>query len=156
MVLKWCKYEISEIKRINYSPPVKRIYWATFLENENEHWLGLIRHLCLCHMCTKTKFGSLVQRVIPLNHIQVLLGSLPNISCAAIKPHFTAFHTIISDECYLEPSLRSASTLQKATLSSFGKSQTVNSFWWSVCGVQSASVSPFTRGLFDEEKTIWA
>lgn len=54
-------------------------------------------------------------------YIQVLAGSLPNTGCIAIKPHFIMLHTIISDECYLELPLRSASTPQKATLSSFGK-----------------------------------
>lgn len=99
----------------------------------------------------KKESSSLLHRVIPVKHLQVLLGSLPNISCTAIKPHFTTFHTIISDECYLELSLRLRRGTWKGTLSSFGISQTVNSLWRSV---QSASVLPFTRRLFFvEEKT---
>lgn len=70
-----------------------------------------------------------IQLLVPLWHVQVAQGSLPNISSPAIKPHFAAFHTNVSDECRVEPSLCSASALWKATLSSFGKSQTVSSFW---------------------------
>lgn len=137
---------VSEIKRINYLPPVKRIYWVSFLESEM-NWLGLFPPSL--SLCTKRKCSSLLHRVIPVKHIQVLLGSLPNISCTAIK---ASFRRVSHNHIWWEPfgavTLLGIGT-SKATLSSLGESQAVNSFW---CGVQSASLSPFTRWLLDEAK----
>lgn len=130
--------------------PLSHIFWSLKLTLIRPY---IQSHSLFFHTCTKARIQ--LSSANPVKLIQVLLGSLPNISCTAIKPHFTAFHTIISDERCLEPSLRLSLDTSRATLSSFCKSQTVTSFWWSVCGVQSASVSPFTHWLFDEEKTIW-
>lgn len=132
---------INAIKRISYLPPFKRIHWVSFFENENEHSLVLLHHLCLCPVCTKRKFSPLLHRVIKRKtycglHCQTL-------AAPQLKAQFTTFYTITSDERYLEPTLHSASALQKLLSHHLVKVKTVSS-WWSVCGVQSASLPPFT------------
>lgn len=70
-----------------------------------------------------------IQLLVPLWHIQVAQASLLNISSPAIKPHFAAFHTIVSDECRMEPSLCSASALWLLPNDDRVAFQTVSSFW---------------------------
>lgn len=83
--------------------------------------------LSLSHV-HKSEYSALpYTSAMPVKHLQVLLGSLPDISGAAIKPHFTAFGTIISDERYYVAVILLSRGTSKATLSSFGKSHTVNS-----------------------------
>lgn len=162
----WCKSVLLATQKEGITRHLSNQLLSSFSEKENERWLGLLNHLCLRHMCTKSEFSSLLRRVIPVKHIQVLLGSLPNTGCTAIKPHFTAFNTIISDEGFFSGAVTPLSlATSKAPLSSFEESHPWTPFDGACvacnltqchlslagCSMKKRPPDSWERGYFQEE-----